>query len=76
MNKKRIKFEYDSDVDAAYLSLRSGKIVDSEEVQPGLVVDVTSDGQIAGVEILSFRKRFDSQRSERPGRGVATAGAA
>jgi uncharacterized protein YuzE len=75
MRKKQIKFEYDAEVDAAYLSLRPGRVAESEEVQPGLVVDFTSKGEIVGVEILNFRKRFNAQIPKRPQRAVAAAGA-
>ena len=40
MNLKQLKLEYDPEVDAAYLTLRNGKVVESEEVKPGLIVDL------------------------------------
>jgi uncharacterized protein YuzE len=58
MKKKAIKFEYDPDVDAAYLTLRRARVAESEEVRPGLVVDFDADDEIIGVEILRFTKRF------------------
>ena len=58
MSRKSIKFTYDQDVDAAYLKLASGKVLESEEVKPGLIVDFDSQGNILGVEILRFAKRF------------------
>jgi uncharacterized protein YuzE len=56
--RKAVKFEYDRETDAAYLKLGRGKVVDSEEVEPGLIVDVGADGEIVGVEILRFTRRF------------------
>jgi uncharacterized protein YuzE len=61
---KSIKFEYDRDVDAAYLRLRRGKVVESEEVEPGLIVDLGADDQVMGVEILRFARRF-SRRAKK-----------
>jgi uncharacterized protein YuzE len=69
MKRKPIKFEYDAESDAAYLRLRAGKIVESEEVEPGLIVDFGPDEQIVGVEILRFAKRF--QRAPRPPKKLA-----
>ena len=68
MKKKGIKFEYDADVDAAYLTLRAGKIVESEEVQPGIIVDFGSDHQLIGVEMIGFSRRFKSKASKRKSR--------
>jgi uncharacterized protein YuzE len=55
---KSIKFEYDRESDAAYLKLATGKVIESEEVEPGLIVDLGRNEQIVGVEILRFAKRF------------------
>jgi hypothetical protein len=37
------KFECDRQTDAASLTIRRGKVVESEEVQPGLIVDLGTD---------------------------------
>lgn len=58
MKKSAIKFEYDPDVDAAYLTLRKARISESEEVSPGIVVDFDASDKIVGIEILRFTKRF------------------
>jgi uncharacterized protein YuzE len=56
--QRQVKFEYDRESDAAYLRIRPGRIVESEEIEPGLVVDLGPDDQIVAVEILRFAKRF------------------
>jgi uncharacterized protein YuzE len=61
MKKRNVKLEYDPDVDAAYLTLRSGRIVESEEVQPGLIVDFDANEQIVGVEILRCAQGLKSK---------------
>ena len=58
---KAVKFEYDPNVDAAYLTLARAKVQESEEVEPGVIVDLDVRGQVVGVEILRFAKRFMSQ---------------
>ncbi|MEA2710822.1 MAG: hypothetical protein QOF78_3423 [Phycisphaerales bacterium] len=61
MKRKAIKFEYDKDTDAAYLTIARGKVLESEEVEPGLIVDFGAGDQIVGVEILRFSRRFSQQ---------------
>ncbi|MGX5736474.1 DUF2283 domain-containing protein [Bosea thiooxidans] len=43
---------YDPEVDALYLRFAEGKVVESEEVRPGIVFDFDEAGRIVGVEIL------------------------
>ena len=61
MRTKSVKFEYDADVDAAYLTLKRSPIAGSEEVRPGIIIDFDKSDGIVGVEILSFTKRFKSR---------------
>ena len=58
MKSKHVKFDYDPAVDAAYLTLGKGKVLESEQVEPGLVVDFGQDDKVLGVEILRFSRRF------------------
>ena len=46
--------------DALYLRLDESKIVESEEVQPGIVLDFNADKQVVGIEVLDLRKRVPS----------------
>ncbi len=62
-----MKLEYDPQVDAAYITLVEGEVVDSEELRPGIVVDYDAHDRIVGIEILNVRKQFpdaDLQRLE------------
>ena len=61
MRTKSVKFEYDAEVDAAYLTLKRARIAESEEVRPGIIVDFDKSDEIVGVEILSFTKRFQAR---------------
>jgi uncharacterized protein YuzE len=62
MKKKHVKLEYDAEADAAYLTLGAGKVIDSEEVRPGLILDFGANDQVLGVEILRFSRRFRSRK--------------
>jgi len=47
----------DEKTDALYLRLNEAAIVESEEVQPGVVLDYDEQGQVVGVELLGIRAR-------------------
>lgn len=53
-----MKVHYDPNVDAIYLRLGDAKIVESEEVRPGIVLDFDSQDRVVAVEILNVRKQF------------------
>ncbi|SFI90296.1 DUF2283 domain-containing protein [Methylobacterium brachiatum] len=48
--------EYDPTVDALYIRLADAHVVESEELRPGLIVDLDAEGRIVGVEILDASK--------------------
>jgi len=52
-----VKLNVDEKTDALYLRLDDSKIVESEEVSPGVVLDFNADDQVVGVEILNLSKR-------------------
>ena len=43
--------------DALYIRLRDGKIVESDEVAPGIIVDLDENNEIIGIEVLQLSKR-------------------
>ena len=47
-----MKTRYDPEVDALYVRFAEAKIVESEEVRPGVVLDFDAEGRIVGMEIL------------------------
>lgn len=55
-----MKMHYDKKTDALYLRLDESKIIESEEVQPGIVLDYNADNQVIGVEILRVKDRVPS----------------
>jgi uncharacterized protein YuzE len=52
-----MKVHFDEKADAIYLRLDDSKIVESEEVQPGIVLDYNEHNQVVGIEILKVKDR-------------------
>ena len=52
-----MKLQVDEKADALYLRLDDSKIVESEEVSPGVVLDFNAENQVVGVEILNLSRR-------------------
>ncbi|WP_353480714.1 DUF2283 domain-containing protein [Haliscomenobacter sp.] len=56
-----MKFTYDNEADALYIQLSNQSIVDSEEVEPHVVVDYDKSDQIVGIEILYFVQKHKNE---------------
>lgn len=52
-----MKVHFDEKADAVYLRLDDSRIVESEEVQPGIVLDFNEHNQVVGIEILRVKER-------------------
>jgi uncharacterized protein YuzE len=52
-----MKLHFDEEADALYLRLDESQIVESEEVQPGVILDYNERNQVVGVEILRLQER-------------------
>ena len=52
-----MKVHFDRESDALYIRLDDSRIVESEEVKPGVVLDFNEQNQVVGVEILDAGKR-------------------
>jgi uncharacterized protein YuzE len=52
-----MRLKVDPEADALYLRLDESKIVESQEVAPGVVLDFNQQNQVVGVEILHLSKR-------------------
>jgi len=52
-----MRLHFDEKEDAMYLRLRDAKIIESEEIQPGIVLDFDERGEIVAIEILGLKKR-------------------
>ena len=52
-----MKIDYDPEVDALYVRLGESAIEESEEVQPGIILDFDAAGNVVGVEVLRASQR-------------------
>ena len=52
-----MRLHVDREADALYLRLDDSKIVESEEVSPGIVLDFDENNQVVGIEMLQLSKR-------------------
>jgi uncharacterized protein YuzE len=52
-----MRLKIDKENDALYLRLDEVEIVDSEEVQPGVILDFNKDNRVVGIEILNLSMR-------------------
>ena len=52
-----MRMHYDEQADALYLRLDDSKIIDSKEVQPGIVLDFNAERQVVGIEVLRLKER-------------------
>jgi uncharacterized protein YuzE len=57
-----MRLKVDKESDALYLRLDEAAVVESEEVQPGVVLDYDAAGNVVGVEILNLSKRVAPER--------------
>jgi uncharacterized protein YuzE len=57
-----MRLRIDKENDALYLRLDETEIVESEEVQPGVILDFGQQGQVVGIEILSLSSRVPPER--------------
>ena len=48
---------------ALYIDLSENPVEDTEEIHPGVMVDLDANGAIIGVEILDFMARLKEQTS-------------
>ena len=48
---------FDEKTDALYFRLDDSKVVESEEVKPGVVLDFNERSEVIGIEILNAGKR-------------------
>lgn len=53
--KKEMRLKIDKENDVLYLRLDEKTIVESEEVQPGVILDFDENGRVVGIEILDLR---------------------
>ena len=53
-----MKATYDPSVDALFLRFSDARVVESEEVKPGLILDFDAEGHIVAIEVLDARRQL------------------
>ena len=52
-----MKVHFDEKSDALYFRLDDSKIVESEEVKPGVILNFNDKNHVVGIEILNVKER-------------------
>lgn len=53
-----MRLKVDTQSDALYFRLDEAAIVESEEVEPGVILDFNKDGKVVGIEMLNISQRM------------------
>jgi len=56
-----MRIRVDKENDALYFRFDERQIVESEEVQPGVILDYDADEQVVGIEILGISSRASKE---------------
>jgi uncharacterized protein YuzE len=57
-----MRLKIDKENDALYFRLDESAIVESEEVQPGVILDFDKNNQVVGIEILNLSSRVGQEK--------------
>ena len=57
-----MRIRVDKENDALYFRLDESRIVESEEVQPGVILDYDENDQVVGVEFLGISARASKEQ--------------
>ena len=57
-----MKVRIDKEDDALYFELDDVEIVESEEVQPGIILDFDKDSRLVGIEILDLSTHLTPEK--------------
>lgn len=57
-----MRLKVDKENDALYFRLDESSIVESEEVQPGVVLDFNAEGKVVGIELLNLSNRMSTEQ--------------
>jgi uncharacterized protein YuzE len=60
-----MRLHVDKAADALYLRLDDSKIIESEEIAPGVVVDYNRRNAVVGVEVLHLSRRAPKPRARK-----------
>ena len=57
-----MRLKVDKANDTLYFRLDESSIIESEEVEPGVILDFNADGKVVGIEMLNISKRTSSEQ--------------
>lgn len=57
-----MKVIYDQEVDILSILLSEGKVAQSDEEKPGVIIEYDAEGNMVGIEILDASKRLADPR--------------
>ncbi len=57
-----MKLKIDKESDALYFRLDESSIVESEEVEKGVILDYNKDGKVVGIELLKISESTSPQQ--------------
>jgi uncharacterized protein YuzE len=57
-----MRLKVDKENDALYFRLDESSIVESEEVQPGVILDFNAEGKVVGIEMLNLSLRVKPEQ--------------
>jgi uncharacterized protein YuzE len=60
------KITFDPTADAGYIYLTNEKILESDEVAPGIILDYDENDNIVGIEVLDIHNQKDSDIEKLP----------
>ena len=60
-----MRLHVDKEADALYLRLDDSKIIESEEIAPGVIVDYDRKNAVVGVEVLHLSRRTPKSKARK-----------
>jgi uncharacterized protein YuzE len=57
-----MRLKVDRENDALYFRLDESSVMESEEVQPGIILDFNAEGKVVGIEILNLSVRVTPEQ--------------
>lgn len=57
-----MRLKVDRESDALYFRLDESAVVESQEVQPGVILDFNAQGKVVGIEILDLSTRVPPEQ--------------
>lgn len=55
-----MKASYDPKADSLWIRWNTAAIEESDEVQPGVILDYDADGSVVGIEVLNASKKIEN----------------